>query len=311
MSDVGPTLTDVLALAARHGLDLVADGATVVEAGLDFRVVLADATDGRRWALRLPRRPDVVEGTDAEARTLDLVAPALAAVGVAVPDWQVRSPELLAYPALPGSPGLTLTAAGEPVWHLEPDSPDYAARLGRLLAALHAITAEQAAVAGVEVRTPEQVRQAWRDDVARVSEAFTVAPALSEGWRAWLADDACWPTATVMTHGEVYPAHVLLADDGTVTGVLDWTTARVDDPARDLSAQYGAAGSAGLEATLAAYAEAGGRVHDGLAAQARHLWDAAPLGYALYALTTGAEADRATAQALLDPESQPGTPGSE
>ncbi len=105
-----------------------------------------------------------------------------------------------------------------------------------------------------------------------------------------------------MTHGEIYPAHVLLAEDGTITGVLDWTTARVDDPARDLSAQYGAGGEEMLQATLTAYEQAGGRTHPGLAAQAKHLWHAFPVGYALYALTTGAETDLATAAGMLNPE---------
>ena len=90
------TLDDALALAAAHGLHLSADAATLNEAGLDFRVVLADDRDGRRWVLRIPRRPDVSTGTAAEVRVLDLVAPVLAADGVAVPGWQVRSPELIA-----------------------------------------------------------------------------------------------------------------------------------------------------------------------------------------------------------------------
>ncbi|MDT0541164.1 MULTISPECIES: macrolide 2'-phosphotransferase [Streptomyces] len=295
-------IDDVIALAAAHGPHLSAQDATVNEAGLDYRVVMASDATGQRWVLRVPRRADVSEGMAAETRILDLVAPVLAEDGVAVPDWQVRSPELIAYPALPGAPGLTLTDAGEPNWHMDPASPDYAERLGRLLARLHSIPPEQAEAAGVEVRTPAQVRQAWRDDVARVSEAFTVSPALTEAWQAWLEDDTCWPGQAVMTHGEIYPAHVLFDEEGTITGVLDWTTARVDDPARDLSAQYGAAGEEMLQATLIAYGQAGGHVHPGLAAQAKHLWDASPIGYALYALTTGAETDLATAAAMLNPE---------
>ncbi|MFP8883084.1 MULTISPECIES: macrolide 2'-phosphotransferase [Streptomyces] len=296
------TIDDLIALAAVHGLHLSAQDATVNEAGLDYRVVMAFDTSGRRWVLRVPRRADVSEGMAAERRILDLVAPVLAEDGVAVPDWQVRSPELIAYPALPGAPGLTLTDAGEPNWHMDPASPVYAERLGRLLARLHSIAPERAEAAGVEVRTPARVRQAWREDIARVSEAFTVSPALTEAWRAWLEDDTCWPERTVMTHGEIYPAHVLLDEEGTITGVLDWTTARVDDPARDLSFQYGAAGEEMLQATLTAYERAGGHVHPGLAAQAKHLWDSSPIGYALYALTTGAETDRATAAAMLNPE---------
>ena len=296
------TLDEVLALAAAHGLHLSAEGASVNEAGLDYRVVMASERSGRRWVLRIPRRADVSAGMSAEARVLDLVGPLLAAEGVAVPDWRIRSPELIAYPALPGAPGLTLSETGEPVWHMDPADPDYAARLGRLLARLHSLGAAEAEAAGVEVRSPMQVRRAWRDDVARVEAAFTVAPALARAWRAWLEDDACWPERTVMTHGEIYPAHVLFDEDGAITGVLDWTTARVDDPARDLAAQYGAAGEDMLQAALAAYEHAGGHVHPGLAAQARHLWEASPLGYALYALATGAETDHAAAAAMLDPE---------
>lgn len=297
------TIEDAIAKAAVHGLRLVSGGATVNEAGLDYRIVMAFDEDGRRWVLRLPRRADVSQGMAAETRILDLVGPALAVDGVAVPEWKVRSPELVAYPALPGAPGLTLTDNGEPDWHMDPASPDYAVRLGRLLARLHSITSEQAAAAGVDVRTPGQVRQSWRDDIAKVRAYFTVAPELSEAWEGWLADDSCWPDQTVMTHGEIYPAHVLLAEDGTITGVLDWTTARVDDPARDLAAQYGAAGEEMLQATLESYAQAGGHVHPGLAAQARHLWDASPIGYALYALVTRAEGDLAAAAAMVNPKS--------
>ncbi|MFF8960338.1 macrolide 2'-phosphotransferase [Streptomyces sp. NPDC014894] len=296
------TVDDVIALAAAHGAHLSARDATVNEAGLDYRVVMASDATGRRWVLRVPRRADVSEGMAAETRVLGLVAPVLAEDGVAVPDWRIRSPELIAYPALPGAPGLTLTDAGEPVWHMDPADADYAGHLGRLLARLHSITPEQAGTAGVEVRTSAQVRQAWRDDIARVSNAFTVSPALTEAWQAWLEDDTCWPGQTVMTHGEIYPAHVLFDEDGTITGVLDWTTARVDDPARDLSAQYGAAGEKMLQATLTAYEQAGGDVRPGLAARAKRLWDASPIGYALYALTTGVEADLATAAVMLNPE---------
>ncbi|ORW10511.1 macrolide 2'-phosphotransferase [Mycolicibacter longobardus] len=297
------TIDDVITLASRHGLHLASKGATVNEAGLDYRVVMASDERGCRWVLRLPRRDDVSAAMAAEARILDLVGPVLATDGVAVPDWQVRSTELVAYPALPGTPGLTLTDGGEPVWHIDPASPDYAVRLGRLLARLHSIRPEQAEAAGADVRTPEQVRQSWRDDIKTVRTEFAVAPELCEAWDAWLADDTCWPDQTVMTHGEIYPAHVLLAQDGTITGVLDWTTARVDDPARDLAAQYGAAGEEMLQVTLEAYAQAGGHVHPGLAAQARRLWDASPIGYAQYALITRAEGDLAAAAAMLN---QPG-----
>ena len=298
-------VTDALSLAARHGLHLSADDVTVNEAGLDYRVVLASDDTGRRWVLRIPRRSDVSAKTADELRILDLVGPVLAEDGIAVPRWEIHEPDLIANRALPGAPGLTLNDAGEPVWHMDPADPRYARRLGRLLARLHSIDAERADAAGVEVRSPDRTRRAWRDDITRVHDAFTVAPALAGAWAEWLDDDSCRPDHTVMTHGEIYPAHVLLDEDGAVTGVLDWTTARVDDPARDFVIQYGAAGEEMLRVTLAAYVDAGGRVHDGLAAQVEHLWNAAPVGYALFALITEKESDLATAAAMLDPQDRP------
>lgn len=214
------TLDDALDLAASHGLRPSPDGATVIEAGLDYRVIMATDETGNRWVLRIPRREDVPEGMAAEVRILDFVAPALRSEKVAVPDWRIRTPELVAYPALPGAPGLTLSETAEPMWHMDPADPDYAVRLGRLLACLHSVDAEEAKTAGVEVRSPEQVRQAWRDDITTVINEFTVAPALATIWHAWIEDDTCWPGHTVMTHGEIYPAHVLLDADGTITGVV-------------------------------------------------------------------------------------------
>lgn len=290
---------DPIALAAAHGLVLDPESVSVNEAGLDFRVVMAADADGVTWVLRIPRRPEVAEEAEKEARILQLVRPALAELDIAVPDWRIRSRELIAYPALPGHPGLTLDGA-EPIWHMDPASPDYAARLGTLLGTLHAIDPDEARDAGVEVRSPDEVRRQWQEDMDRVRDEFTIAPALDEAWRAWVDDDASWPEHTVMSHGEIYPAHVLL-DEGRITGVLDWTTARVDDPARDFSFQIGAAGDAMLQATLEAYTAAGGRTWPGLATQARRIWEASPLTYALFALTTGDPAHRDSAEAMLNP----------
>lgn len=296
------TIQNALSLAAEAGLHLSAENASVSEAGLDYRVVMANDDAGDRWVLRIPRRTDVAEGMAAEVRILDLVAPVLTEHGVRVPDWQVRSAHLIAYPALPGAPGLTLTDAGEPVWHMDPAGAGYARRLGHLLSRLHSITPERASALGVEVRSPEQVRRSWSADIARVCREFTVDTSLSQSWHAWLEVDSCWPARTVMTHGEIYPAHVLFDDEGTITGVLDWTTARVDDPARDFSAQYGAAGEEMLQASITAYEQAGGYAYAGLADQARRLWDAAPIGYALYALTTGEDDHLTGAATMLAPE---------
>ena len=290
-------LDALLDLAARHGLDL--DGGTLrtEEIGLDFRVAFARAHDGGDWVLRLPRRSDVLERAAVEGRLLAMLAPHL---DVAVPDWRISTSELIAYPLLPGRPGLTVAADGEVSWHVDMASTVYARSLGSVVAQLHAVDAEAAAATGIEVRSPAQVREAWRQDLARVGAEFEIAPALRERWEAWLADDDCWPGHSVLTHGELYPAHTLVEDE-RITAVLDWTTAAVGDPAKDLMFHQVSAPSEIFEVALQAYAEGGGRPWPGLARHCTEMFSAAPLGYGLYALATGEAAHREAAAAALNP----------
>jgi macrolide phosphotransferase len=77
---------EVLELAHKHNLTIQEGSLQFNESGLDFQVVLATDTNGERWILRLPRRPDVLTSVDKEKRTLELIAPLLC---VEVPRWTV------------------------------------------------------------------------------------------------------------------------------------------------------------------------------------------------------------------------------
>ena len=217
----------VLDLAKAHGLNLSADGLGINEAGLDYRVVFAADEEGTDWVLRIPRRADVTEKIADEARILDFVR---SRISVAVPDWRIQTPELIAYPLLPGEPGLTLSDEGEPEWHFDIESVDYAASLGRLIGELHSIDTADAAAAGIPTQTADDVRAEWSERLDTVSASFTIASELSERWKAWLGNDRLWPEFTAFTHGELYPAHLLLGGDSRIRSVLDWTTAKVGDP---------------------------------------------------------------------------------
>lgn len=99
-------------LAASNGLDIIPETITMNELGLDFRVAIAEANDGNHWVLRIPRRPDVMPRAEVEGRLLQHVNPL---VDVAVPDWQIHNADIIAYPLLPGEPGLTLSDLRHPV----------------------------------------------------------------------------------------------------------------------------------------------------------------------------------------------------
>ena len=46
-------------LASQNGMTIQPKSVRFNEAGLDYLVAFATATDGKRWVLRFPRRPDV------------------------------------------------------------------------------------------------------------------------------------------------------------------------------------------------------------------------------------------------------------
>ena len=290
-------LEELLALADDHGLDLVPDSLRTEEVGLDFRVAFARARDGQRWVLRIPRRAEVLPRAAIEGRLLALLAPRL---DVAVPDWRISTERLIAYPLLPGTPGLTVRADGAVDWHVDMASTEFASTLGAFIAQLHAVDPVEAAATGIPAHTPAQVREGWRADLARVAEHFEIAPALRERWESWLAEDSYWPDRSVLTHGEIYPGHTLVQGE-RLSAVLDWTTAAVGDPARDFMFHRAGAPPEAFDAALAAYTDGGGTVHARLGEHCEEMFSASPLAYGLYALETGEQQHREAAAAALAP----------
>lgn len=130
---------------------------------------------------------------------------------------------VLAYPLLPGHPLLG---------HLPP--ADAASDLGRLLAALHAVDP-----AGLDVPVeadPWEWHPAGPPELLRVLHADPPPP----------TDER------VLAHADLGAEH-LLAADGRLTGVIDWTDAAVTDPAVDFGRLYRDFGPAFLDEALRAY----------------------------------------------------------
>lgn len=286
-------------LADRHGLALDPESLRYNDAGLDYRVVFATETRTLDdWVLRIPRRPDVAVKIDEEAKILRFVSPLL---DIAVPSWRITSPDLIAYPLLPGTPGLTLDGDGQPVWHFDVASDGYARSLDEVIASLHRIDPKAAAQAGVPVESADQVRRRWAEDLDRVLEEFTVNEDLTSAWRIWLDDDALWPQRSVLTHGELYPAHLLLDDQANIIAALDWTTAKVSDPAVDFMYQFLIAPPESFASTVNSYRDLTGYSEPNLEARCSSLIAAGPLNYAIFALQSGDPKHRAAAEAQLYP----------
>lgn len=298
------TLDDLIAVAHAHGLNVRAERAKLDETGADFLVAhLVDAEDVP-WVVRSPRRADVLERAEAERRVLDLVR---ARLPVAVPDWRVFAPEIIAYSRLGGHPAAVVDLeAGGYVWRFDETAPPQAFTdtLGDALAALHRIPEDEAAGAGVRVKRSDEIRAAFGERMEGAREVLDVPEVVWRRWQEWIADDTYWPEHSVLVHGDLHPAHVLVDDGQRVTGLLDWTEAHIGDPATDFAILYATMGAGPLGALLKRYEAAGGRTWPRMRAHIVETWAAYPSVIAEFARLSGEDAPRQLGQMLVNATAQ-------
>jgi macrolide phosphotransferase len=294
------SMEQILAAAREHGLDLTPTARDPDISGADYVVAHAADAQGVPWVVRAPRRADVVQGAERERRALALVRPRLP---VAVPDWRLYSPEVIAYPRLGGEPaaGVDLAAGGY-VWRFDERAPPavFLESFATALAALHGILPEEAGSAGLPVRSPAEVREEFARKVARAREVLDLPDTVGDRWQRWLADDTYWPGGCVPVHGDLHPGHILVDGDHAVVGLLDWTEAHVGDPATDFALLYATLGRETLTRVLRRYAAAGGRAGPRMEEHVVETWSAYPVVLADFALLTGEDQPRQLGQHLVD-----------
>lgn len=294
------SVADLLAAARDLGLRLTADRADFDRTGLDFLVVHARDEDGTAWIVRTPRRPDVLKSARIEARVLKLLRDRLP---VAVPDWRVFSSDVIAYPRLDGTPAVTIGEAG-PTWNIiDPKAPSevFLDSFAGALAAMQAIPPETARLAGVPVKTMAEIRRSLRSAMKATRSALNPSDALWARWTAFVEQSDTWPKHLAVAHGDLHPGHMLLAPDGRLTGILDWTEARVTDPSLEFAMFFGCFGKAPLEALAQRFEAAGGTTWPGLVEHAAERWAIFPVLAAEWALKTGNEAVLEHARGYLTP----------
>lgn len=283
------TLDQIIAKANQHGLRVVEDSLERNDSGLDFQVVFAVDTEGEHWVLRIPRREDVIPTARKEKSILDLVA---SRIPVQAPKWVIFSDELIAYKKLRGAPAGTIDPEAKAYsWEIdEKNVPDaFLETLGGALAALHRVHHAEARKAGLVVKEPDELRTSMLEKMDRVKAEFGVSPQLWDRWQKWLANDSLWPKRTAFIHGDLHPGHILVDQRSRVTGLIDWTEARVDDPAHDFVAHLSAFGEDALEKLLNDYQQAGGDVWPAMAEHIIELASAYPIAIAEFALKSGLE----------------------
>lgn len=290
----------MLRAAALHGLRLRSDEARLDESGMDFIALHAVDDAGVEWIARVPRREDVIEAAVVEGWALTLVRSRLP---VAVPHWQVHTRELIAYPRLPGLPAATYDpeAAGGYAWCVDPEDPGdvFLGSLAGALAALHTIDPHAALASGLPGLEPDDVRSTLEARIRRTRNLLQLPEPLRRRWEAWLADDTYWPGFSTLIHGDLHPGHILVNRDYRVTGLLDWTEARVDDPASDLAILSATFSPPVLDELLRRYERAGGRTWPRMREHIGMWWSVFPVAIAMIALKSGSDEPLALARALV------------
>ncbi|MER7513089.1 macrolide 2'-phosphotransferase [Streptomyces lavendulae] len=304
-----PARTDADAVAhasRRLGVALDPASARADDSGWDFRVTHVRAADGTWWILRQPRRPEAAGQLAFEGAVLAAVRDRMP---VPVPHWRLHTPDLVAYPRLPGEaagtedPGtLVYRWSTDPLAH----PGHYLEPLARALVAVHTTPLDSPGALADRARTdPGTVRTLIADRLARAHDELPLPAAGLRRWQAWLDDDRGWPARLTLVHGDVHPGHTLLVRPASgppaLSGLLDWANADVGDPAADFVDMLYAGGSAVLDRLLDAYRAAGGEVGDGMRAhilaRASFLW----VHVALRGLDTGRPAWVETALRRMAP----------
>jgi macrolide phosphotransferase len=215
---------------------------------------------------RIARHAWAAQGHAMEAKLL----PALQGrLPLAVPDprWRVEpgSPGFphgaIGYRRLPGrplSPALLVRLQGEAI----------AAQLGGFLLSLHRFPAREAEELGLPHADNDPSRlESFRDevlpplrDVLEPAEYRTICV----WWERLLADPEMFRFTPSLRHGDLWYDHLLIDEPmGGLVAVVDWEAAALGDPARDFAAQF-YLGDDFAAATLAAYADQGGEIDQGL-----------------------------------------------
>ena len=283
-------MKQVIEIAKKHNLILKEETMQFNESGLDFQVVFAQDESGIDWVLRLPRREDVMPRTKVEKQALDLVNQYVKYFQA--PNWIIYTDELIAYKKLDGVPAGTIDHnIGNYVWEIDINNvpPSFHMSLGRVLAELHSIPSDKATEFGLIVQTPEEARKSMKQRMNDVKTKFGVGEKLWNRWQSWVNDDEMWPKKTGLIHGDVHAGHTMIDKEANVTGLIDWTEAKVTDISNDFVFNYKAFGEEGLEALIIAYKEAGGYYWPKMKEHIIELVAAYPVSIAEFAIVSGVE----------------------
>ncbi len=108
----------------------------------------------------------------------------------------------------------------------------FASSLGRSLAALHSVSTDSLSALELPTVTPDEIRDQWRERLQGVGRQ--VPGDLRKRWDVALREDALWTFNPTLIHGDLALADIAV-NEGTVWALSGFDSARIADPASDIS----------------------------------------------------------------------------
>lgn len=171
--------------------------------------------------------------------------------------------------------------------------------LAETLAQLHSVDHDEAARAGVRVKSPKEARESFADTIGEIQQSFEIPQRLLSRWKTWLSTDSYWPEFSTLNHGDLHPPHILVDETQRVTGLIDWTEAEVADPGKDFVIYYALFGEEGLRDLLRRYENSGGKVWPRMLEHIAEQWAAYPALVAKFATISKKDSDREMARNMI------------
>lgn len=274
---------DIAVLAKKSGIEI--EGPLEInDLGLDYQVAIATDIHGVKWILRRPRRIEMFKQIQQEQRALEFLKTKLS---VQIPDWQVVTKDLVAYPLIDYPPALAVDAKTfAATWNMKMDSDLYIHTLAQAISQLHSVSCDEAEAAGLKAYSVCDLRKNLVEEIKLVKNALGISPALESRWSAWVEEDSYWPDKTSVIHGDLYAGHTLVSSDGVVKGIIDWSEVAIADASADFSGHYMVFGEDSLKHLLSVYESLGGKTWPRMKDHIIERSAAASLKFAVFAVKT-------------------------
>jgi aminoglycoside phosphotransferase (APT) family kinase protein len=230
--------------------DLELESLRLIGAGWDNTVWLVD----EHWAFRFPRREMAIPGVEREIAVLPALAPMLP-LPIPAPVFTGRPAEGYPWPFfgaahLPGGEVPDAALSEEARTRLAAPLAGFLRALHQpeVAAAVYGLPVDPMGRADMPVRVPKTV-----ESLAEV-ERTRLWGVPASVWRLLEeARELPFPEPSVVAHGDLHFRHLLVDEDGTPTGVIDWGDLCRGDPSIDLLMIWSLFGPEGRAAFLAAY----------------------------------------------------------